>query len=325
MGRAKIVDVARATATKRWSTAARPPHTDDDGIAMEFQQLRYFLAVARSGSFVRAADLEGIAQPSLSQQIRKLEQELGVSLFDRLGRSVRLTTYGETLVAQADRILRQLDEARVAIEALKEEDSGELKVGVIPTVLPYALVKPLAHFQTRYPKARVVLREGTTATLVEGLRRGEIDIAVLALPIRHAEIVCSDLFREPLLAAIPLNHELAESTKINLTRLGIERMLLLREGHCLREDVLTACTKAKAQFQQIFESDHLESILRLVAEGYGLSLIPEKATIGRSDCRFIPFEPTAVRRIGYAIAKGHQALPIRALFIRELKKWDWKR
>ncbi|WP_031497157.1 LysR family transcriptional regulator [Bryobacter aggregatus] len=292
---------------------------------MEFQQLRYFLAVARTGSFVRAADQEGIAQPSLSQQIRKLERELGVSLFDRLGRSVRLTTYGEKLVEQSERILFQMDEARAAIETLKGEDSGDLKVGVIPTVLPYALVKPISNFQQRFPKANVILSEGTTANLVEHLRRGEIDVAILALPIKHAEIVCSELFREPLLAAVPLDHCLANSTKIDLSRLGIERMLLLKEGHCLREDVLTACTKAKAQFQQIFESDHLESILRLVAEGYGLSLVPDRAAEGRTDCRFVPFEPTAVRRIGYALAKGRQATPIRASFIRHLKQWDWKK
>ncbi len=291
---------------------------------MELQQLRYFLAVARTGSFQRAAAQEGVAQPSVSQQIRKLELELGISLFDRLGRTVKLSPYGEQLQAHGEKILRQMDDARTAIESLKRDDSGDLKIGVIPTVLPYALVKPLADFQLRFPKAKLILTEGTTATLIEALRRGEIDIAVLALPIKHNEIICSELFREPLLAAMPPDHQLAKSDKIHLARLGIERMLLLREGHCLRDDVLTACTKAKAQFQQIFESDHLESILRLVAGGYGLSLIPEKAAAGRSDCRFVPFEPQAVRRIGYALAKGHQALPIRAKFIQHLKKWEWK-
>ncbi len=291
---------------------------------MDFQQLRYFLAVARTGSFLRAAHQEGIAQPSISQQIRKLELSLGVSLFDRLGRGVKLTPFGEQLFIDSEKILRQLDDARTAIEALKQEDSGDLKVGVIPTVLPYSLVKPIANFQLRFPKANIILTEDTTATLIEALRRGQIDVAVLALPIKHNEIVCSELFREPLLAAMPLNHQLAKGDKIHLAHLGIERMLLLREGHCLRDDVLTACTKAKAQFQQIFESDHLESILRLVAEGYGLSLVPEKAAAGRTDCRFLPFEPQAVRRIGYALAKGHQALPIRAKFIQHLKKWDWK-
>lgn len=292
---------------------------------MDFQPLRYFLAVARTGSFVRAADQLGIAQPSLSQQIKKLERELGISLFDRLGRSLKLTAFGESLLLSAERILREVEDARTAIEGLKAEDAGELKVGVIPTVLPYALVKPLAAFQLRFPRVQITLSEAMTDDLVEGLRRGELDLAILALPIRHAEIVCSELFREALFAAVPLNHELAQRDKILLPMLGVEKMLLLREGHCLRNDVLTVCTKAKAQFRQVFESDHLESILRMVAEGYGVSLIPEKATHGRSDCRFLRFEPHAVRRIGYAMAKGHQSLPVRKVLQQFLKDWDWQK
>jgi len=290
---------------------------------MEFQQLRYFLAVVRAGSFVRAADQLGIAQPSLSQQIQKLERELGISLFDRLGRSLKLTAYGQSLQVSAERILREAEEARTAIEGLKSEDAGELRVGVIPTVLPYSLVKPLAEFQRRYPKIELTLTEAMTDELIELLSRGELDLAILALPIRHAEIVCSELFREPLLAAVPLNHQLAQAEKIQLPMLGLEKMLLLREGHCLRAEVLTVCTKAKAQFQQIFESDHLESILRMVAEGYGVSLIPEKATTGRNDCRFLPIDPQAMRRIAYAMAKGHQSLPIRKKLQQFLKRWEW--
>ena len=156
-----------------------------------------FLTVARTASFVRAADQLGIAQPSLSQQIQKLEREMGISLFDRLGRSLKLTAYGESLKHSAERILREVEDARTAIEGLKAEDAGEIKVGVIPTVLPYSLVKPLAAFQLRYPRVQITLSESMTDDLVEGLRRGELDLAILALPIRHAEIVCSELFVNP--------------------------------------------------------------------------------------------------------------------------------
>lgn len=290
---------------------------------MEFQQLRYFLAVARTGSFVRAAEQLGIAQPSLSQQIQKLERELGISLFDRLGRSLKLTAYGQSLKTSAERILRQTEEARTAIDCLKSEDAGDLRVGVIPTLLPYSMVKPLAEFQRRYPLVQLTLTEAMTGQLVELLRRGELDLAILALPIRHEEIVCSELFREPLMAALPLKHELAHADKVNLSMLGVVKMLLLREGHCLRDEVLTVCSKTKTQFQQVFESDHLESILRMVAEGYGVSLVPEKATIGRNDCRFLPFEPHAVRRIAYAMAKGHHSLPVRKKLQQFLKSWEW--
>ena len=290
---------------------------------MELQSLRYFLAVSRTGSFSRAADQLGIAQPSLSQQIQKLERELGVTLFDRLGRGLKLTAFGECLHQSAEKILREVEQSRTAIDCLKSEDSGVLKVGVIPTVLPYSLVKPIAAFQAKHPKVEITLIEAMTDELIEGLRRGELDLAILALPIRHNEIVCSELFREPLLAAVPRHHVLAAQDKVMLQMLGLEKMLLLREGHCLRNEVLTVCSKSKAQFRQIFESDHLESILRLVAEGYGISLVPHRATLGRTDCRFLPFEPRAVRRIGYALAKGHQSLPIRKTLQRFLKDWKW--
>ncbi len=290
---------------------------------MDVLQLRYFVAVARAGSFVRAAEAERIAQPSLSQQIKKLEDSLGVSLFDRLGRTVKLNAYGERLLPEAEAILARLENARRGLECLKADDSGPVKVGVIPTLLPYAMVRPLAAFQKQFSLIQLNLLEDTTETLVHLLRRGELDVALLALPIKQQELVCSELFREPLLAAVPLGHKLAGADRIQLASLGPERMLLLREGHCLRNDVLTACNKSHAQFQHFFESDHLESLLRMVAEGFGVSLIPEKAAAGRNDCTFLPFEPKAVRRIGYAFAKAHTALPSRTTFLKFLRGWDW--
>lgn len=290
---------------------------------METQQLRYFVAVARAGSFVRAADLEGIAQPSLSQQIRKLEGELGVSLFDRLGRSVKLTLYGEKLLEHAEAVLRDMREAKRAVEALKDENAGKVRVGVIPTVLPYALVEPLAQFRDRNAGIEIELVEGITEEVVDALRRGEIDIAVVALPIRHQEIVCSELFREKLVAAIPKGHSLARETTVALKKLGGERMLLLREGHCLRDNVLTVCTRAKMEFQQVFESDHLESILRLVGQGFGVSLVPERCAQGRTDCEFRELDQASFRRVGYVIAKGHCVLPARTRLAKFLKSWPW--
>jgi LysR family hydrogen peroxide-inducible transcriptional activator len=290
---------------------------------MDVLQLRYFVAVARAGSFVRAAEEERIAQPSLSQQIKKLEESLGVSLFDRLGRGLKLSPYGERLLPEAQAILAKLEAARRGIEALRSDDSGQLTVGVIPTLLPYAMVEPLAAFQSKYPAIRLTLREDKTENLIDLLRRAELDVALLALPIKQEEIVCSELFREPLLAAVPPGHRLASAEKIQLSSLGLERMLLLREGHCLRDDVLTACNKAKAQFHHVFESDHLESILRLVSAGFGVSLVPGRALKGRSDACYVPFEPKAVRRVGYAYSSAHTALPARGTFLKFLKAWAW--
>jgi LysR family hydrogen peroxide-inducible transcriptional activator len=168
--------------------------------------LRSFLTVARLGSFSRAAELLALTQPSLSQQIQKLERDLGVSLFDRLGRNLRLTAFGESLLTSAERILRGAKQARTALEALKSEDSGPLRIGMIPTLLPYAMVEPLAAFRHQFPRVEIILVEAMTEELISTLRRGEIDLALLALPIRHNEIICSELFREPPLAALPHTH-----------------------------------------------------------------------------------------------------------------------
>lgn len=290
---------------------------------MEILQLRYFLAVAREGSFIKAAEEEGIAQPSLSQQIKKLESELGVPLFDRLGRSIALTRYGVEFQKQAELISSQLLQASKVIQALKSCEQGSLSVAVIPTILPYAMVSALAAFRCKYPQIRLHIRELMTEKLIDALRSGEVDLGILALPIKHEEIVCSELFREALLAAVPHEHSLAGANSAALAELEDEPMLLLRDGHCLRDQVLTACTRAKSRFAYSFESDHLNSILAMVSSGFGLSLVPEMAARGNSSCRFLEIQSKPVRRIGYAFAAGHAELPAQRNFIKFLKGWDW--
>jgi LysR family hydrogen peroxide-inducible transcriptional activator len=290
---------------------------------MELQQLRYFLAVARTGTFVRAAQEENVAQPSLSQQIKKLERRLGVPLFDRLGRGVKLTQYGESLVPQARDILRRVQETEKVLESIQCAESGRLTVGVIPTVLPYSLAEPMAAFRTRYSGVDLQVREGRTDSLLEGLREGHLDVAILALPVKQQEIVCSELFREPLLVAVSDGHPLSSAKILALPQLLGERMLLLREGHCLRDDVLTVCNRAKVQFQQVFESDYLASVFALAANGFGISIVPAYTAMDARGCRLLPLAPSAVRRIGYAQVRGHHVLPVQRRFIEFLRKWDW--
>lgn len=290
---------------------------------MDLHQLRYFLTVARTGSFVRAAEEENVAQPSLSQQIKKLEIALGVPLFDRLGRGVRLTHYGQALVGRAEQILLSVGEAEKELASLQHPDRGRLTVGVIPTVLPYAMAKPMAAFRAQAPLVDLDIRESTTEKLMEGLRTGALDLAVIALPVRQPEIVCSELFREPLLVAVPEGHALASRPRLAVPQLLSERMLLLREGHCLRDDVLTVCSRAKVQFQQVFESDHLTSIFSLVANGFGISIVPALAAAEARGCALIPLEPRGVRKIGYAQVRGHHSLPLQKRFISFLRGYKW--
>ncbi|MGB9610003.1 MAG: LysR family transcriptional regulator [Bryobacteraceae bacterium] len=292
---------------------------------MDVKQLRYFLAVARAGSFVKAAEAEGVAQPSLSQMIKKLELELDAPLFDRLGRTVRLTAHGEALLPHAEAVLRSVEQGRRAVEAARSPARGAIAVGVIPTLLPGAFAPALDEFQQKFPEIRIHLTDRTTENLLEKLKLGELDIALLVLPIRHPEIVCSELFREPLLAALPPGHPLACNGPVPLNRLQGERLLLLREGHCLRENVLEACTRARADFESYFESDQLESLLALVEAGFGVSLAPATAARRNSGCRFLPIHPPAVRRVGYALAGGHHLLPVHRTFTQFLRKYDWQR
>lgn len=290
---------------------------------MDLHQLRYFLTLARTGSFVRAAEEENVAQPSLSQQIKKLEASLGVPLFDRLGRCVRLTHYGESLVPRAEAILRAVGETKRELASLQCPDSGKLAVGVIPTILPYAMARPMAAFRDASPQVQLDIHEGTTEQLLDRLRTGVLDIAILALPIKQPEIVCAELFREPLLIAVPESHPLASRSSLAVPQLLTERMLLLREGHCLRDDVLTVCNRANVQFQQVFESDHLASLFALVANGFGISIVPALAAAEARGCALIPLEPKGIRKIGYAQVRGHHALPVQKRFIAFLKSTTW--
>src|SRR5205085_6818972 len=183
---------------------------------MELHQLRYFCAVADSGSFSRAAENCHVSQPSLSQQILKLESELGARLFDRLGRSVRLTEIGKRFLPRARTVLRELEAARGDVVESKDSVSGHVTIGVIPTVAPYFLPPILTAFSKRFAESAVSVIEEITPVLLEHLRAGSVDIAVLALPVRGQEFNTIPLLTEPLFAAVPRKHPLSRRASIAL-------------------------------------------------------------------------------------------------------------
>lgn len=270
---------------------------------MEIHQLRYFSAIVRAGSFTRAAEELGIAQPSLSQQIRALEKQIGTPLFERLGRSVRLTTYGEALRQPAADILRQVAEAQSSLANLQSGVRGKLRVGVIPTILPYLIAPRIGAFLKLFPEVELQLTEDTTARLVEQLQAGDLDIAVSGLPVRNPDIVCSELTREPLLLAVAEDHPLARKSSVDLHDLRNQRLLLLKEGHCLRDDVLATCSRM--ELTSVFESDQLASVFQLVRSGFGVTIVPAMAAPFSSGCKLIPLRGNSFRRIGYLRARRH--------------------
>ena len=183
---------------------------------MEVHQLRYFCAVARHGTFTRASEVEHVAQPSLSQQILKLEAELGARLFDRLPRSAKLTVFGKAFLPKAERILRELEEAKTELRDMSGNEKGEVVVGIIPTIAAYLLPKLLNGFTVRHPLITIKIFEDITPTLLQRLHEGTIDMAVVALPIAGSELASVKLFEEKFYAVLPEKHRLASRASISL-------------------------------------------------------------------------------------------------------------
>jgi len=288
---------------------------------MQLHQLRYFCAVANAGSFTRAAEREHVAQPSLSQQVRKLEDELGARLFDRLGRRVRLTSFGHTFLLRAEAILREVSTAKREIEEMSAMERGRIVVGAIPTVAPYFLPQRLASFAAEFPGVHVSVLEDTTPVLLERLQEAAIDMALMALPVPRDQFVCQELLREPLYLVVPRGHRLAGSSKVRLKQVENDSFLLLKEGHCFRENTLSACSRAKVQPNVVFESGQFATILAMVAANTGVSVVPEMALEKRDGCCFIPIaDEGAYRRVGVVQLKQHFRSRSQRAFLRHLQE-----
>ena len=287
-------------------------------MAMELQQLKHFCSVVRYGSFTKAAEQEGIAQPTLSLQIRRLEKSVGSTLFVRLARSVRLTHAGEIFHSHAKEIIRRSRLAETHVRQLENGIGGPLRIGVIPTVLPYFLAPHLPEFSTLYPEVDIILTEDVTTNLIEKLRAGDLDVIIVSLPLRQPDFVCSELLREPLVLVAPKNHTLCHAQPKKLDLSG-ERLLLLKEGHCFRDDMLIACRRGSAEMAPVFESDHFGSIFSLVAHGAGITIAPKMAAAQASGCAVLPLLKEQSRRIGYARLKSSSKFKTLTAFTKWLR------
>jgi LysR family hydrogen peroxide-inducible transcriptional activator len=290
---------------------------------MELHQLGYFLAVVKTGSFTKAAEQEGVSQPTLSQQVRRLEQTLGAELFTRQGRAVRLTHAGNSLYPFAQEILQQSRKAAAELRHLATESRGPLRVGVIPTILPYLIAPNLPAFQRQHPEIDLQLTEDLTGRLVERLQSTELDLIIVSLPLHHRDIVCSSLLRDPLVLVTPKNHRLAAPLSEDHLNLFNERLLLLKEGHCFRDEMLTACKHSRGpdriQAAPVFESDHFGTIFPLVAAGAGVTIAPQMAAAYARDCTIVPLPKPQYRQIGYARLKSSASFKPLAAFTKWLR------
>jgi len=242
---------------------------------MELQQLRYFVCVAELGNFTRAAEKCLVAQPSLSQQILKLEKELGGPLFDRGGRKTSLTDAGRKLYERAGGILDSVDLAKR--ELVEDDDTGTVSIGAIPTVAPYLLPPMLKRFVEKFPRAEVSVYEGVTESTVQACLAGDIDVGFLALPVKGEPLTAEPLFTEELLLAMASGHRLARKRRITMRDIAAEPFVLLSEAHCLGEQVLSFCKQKSCLPVVSCHSAQLLTVQELVASAHGISFIPQMA------------------------------------------------
>ncbi|HEV7867314.1 MAG TPA: LysR family transcriptional regulator [Chthoniobacteraceae bacterium] len=265
---------------------------------MEVHQLRYFVAVSEDGNFSRAAERMRVAQPSLSQQIQKLEAEIGQPLFDRLSRGVTPTEAGRRLLTFARKILTDLADARRCVDEYRDAVAGGVSVGIIPTIAPYVLRPVLAAFRTQHPQVKVEVLEDVTDSLVRALEDGEIDLAIVST-CRSGSAVHRELWlREPLLAALPESHRLAKRKRLSWEELPDEPFLMLHETHCLSRQIQRWCSRHGIRASAALPAVQLSTVIAMVAAGQGISLVPAMAVpleTGRG-CAFVPLGDSAPQR-----------------------------
>jgi LysR family transcriptional regulator, hydrogen peroxide-inducible genes activator len=248
---------------------------------MEMHQLRYFVAAAQTGSFSRAAEACFVSQPSLSQQIAKLETRVGRRLFERLGRRVQLTDAGRQLLDAALAILAAVEDAQRRLNDDSNAAGCRLAVGAIPTIAPYLLPAIVRRFERRNPGVELTVHEDVTRNLIGAVVAGELDLAVAALPLDDERLSFEELWSEPLLLAMPARHPLARRRQIALDDLRDARFLLLTEVHCLGEQVLSFCRAHGCQPRIACHSAQIATMQALIRQGLGVSLLPEMATRGQ--------------------------------------------
>lgn len=284
---------------------------------MDLQQIRYVVALADEKHFLRASQKVNISQPTLSQQIKKLEQELGTPLFERAPRRVRLTRSGERFLPYAREILNSLSRGVQDLQEDSGEIRGHVRLAVIPTICAYLIPSLIRDIQNTAPRLILELYEETTSTLLERLKEGETDLGILSGPIHEKGISSLTLGHEKFYLAVSRHHPLAARSRVHPKDLSAEKLLVLQEGHCFGAQSLEYCKRSVRNPQIIFKGSSLLSVMRLAAAGEGVTFVPAMAVAAgfHRDLKFIPFkspeptrEITAVWRLSSPLLRSHQHL-----------------
>jgi LysR family hydrogen peroxide-inducible transcriptional activator len=280
---------------------------------MTLTELKYIVAVARERHFGRAAEACHVSQPTLSVAIRKLEEELGVQLFERGSSEVSVTPTGVQIVEQAQRVLEQTNTIRELARQGKDPLAGPLRLGVIYTIGPYLLPLLVPRMIEDAPRMPLILQENFTVKLLESLRQGDLDVAILADPFQDAGLMTHPLYDEPFVVAVPHRHAWSRRKSIASDELRNETMLLLGAGHCFRDQVLEVCpelsrfSQASGGIQKTFEGSSLETIRHMVASGIGITVLPRTARPDGGDklLDYVPFKaPVPSRQVSLVWRKS---------------------
>ena len=281
---------------------------------MNIRELEYLIAIADELHFHRAAEKCFVSQPTLSGQIKKLEEELGVLLVERSNRQVTMTDAGKAIVEQARQVIGGTKIIKEMAQSFADPMQCEIQLGLIPTVAPYLLPKIMKPIREKFPHLKLRLHEHQTHILLEKLRRAELDLLILALPIDKHEFSQWDLFQEPFWLAVSREDELSLQDQVQLEDIHNKEILLLEEGHCLRDHALDVCYLAGAAESDSFHATSLETLRHMVGEGIGITLLPELAVSGppttknsyiKDNICYIPFkQPVPSRRIGMLFRNG---------------------
>lgn len=244
---------------------------------MNLRDLRYLVALADHRHFGRAAAASFVSQPTLSTQIRKLEEELGVTLIERAPRRVMLTPVGLDIAARARRIVAEVEQLKESARRTLDPEAGTVRLGLFPTLAPYLLPHVVPKIRARFPRLELLLVEEKTEVVLRLLREGRLDAGVLALPLQDDQLHVEPLFEEPFVLAVPQAHPLARRDHLRLDEIGSESLLLLEDGHCLREQALDVCHLSGAVEKTGFRATSLETLRQMVAANVGVTLLPALA------------------------------------------------
>lgn len=288
---------------------------------MNIRDLTYLIAIADHRHFGKAADACFVSQPALSMQIKKLEEMLGVQLIERNTKSIMLTDIGERIVKQARDILTKVDTLKETAKSARDPLSGDLRLGLIPTLAPYLLPHIMPTLSKQFPNLHFYLIEEQTHILLKQLQEGKIDAAILALPLEEEEFTAIPLFEEPFLLATPKHHPLTKRKTVKITDLQNISLLLLTEGHCLRDQALSFCHSIHTNEVKTFRATSLETLRYMIANNAGITLMPELACRPTEGICYLPFpKPAPTRTIGLVLRSSAPKLTALQKIAENIKK-----